>query len=323
MNWLFIAIFGYFINAGVYVIDKFLLSKRFHSSITYAFYVGIWSVFNLFLLVFDPWLPSAHELAIDLLAGLLFVFTLVFWYKTLHQSEATRVVPIVGALTPIFSLILSFIFLGEDFNIGQFLIFIILVAGGVLISVKHTKIYYWGMLTERLREVFGDILGGIHASYRPTRRLLVNSTVSALFFACYYILMKYIYLNQPFIGSFAWSRLGSFLGVLCFLLVPYYRDAIREHQAHAKPTKNLLGFLGVRFLASMAFILLNWAISLGNVAMVNALQGVQFLFLMVIVMIISAKFPKIMQEEVGGGVLAQKIAGIVMISVGLFLLMTI
>ncbi|NCQ16184.1 hypothetical protein GW814_00845, partial [Candidatus Falkowbacteria bacterium] len=95
--YLLLAVFAYFINAGVYVADKFLLSKKIHSSIAYAFYVGIWSVFNLALLWFWPWSPNARELTLDLLAGFLFLVTLVFWYKALHQSEASRVVPIVGA----------------------------------------------------------------------------------------------------------------------------------------------------------------------------------------------------------------------------------
>ena len=45
--WLTIAIGAYFINAGVYTADKFLLSKKIHSSISYAFYVGVWSIFNI------------------------------------------------------------------------------------------------------------------------------------------------------------------------------------------------------------------------------------------------------------------------------------
>jgi drug/metabolite transporter (DMT)-like permease len=123
---IFLATFAYFLNAGVYVADKFLLSKKIHSSITYAFYVGIWSIFNFVLLAFDPWLPNLRELGIDLLAGLLFLATLIFWYKALHQSEATRVVPIVGALIPVFSLILSYIFLEEALAEREILAFIIL-----------------------------------------------------------------------------------------------------------------------------------------------------------------------------------------------------
>src|SRR3989339_1980948 len=195
MTWLSVAIIAYFINAGVYVADKFLLSKKIHSSITYAFYVGIWSIFNLVILAFDPWVPDLRELLIDFLAGMLFVGTLVFWYKALHQSEATRVVPIVGALVPIFSFIFSYIFLGESLGERQLLAFFILINGGILISIKRTRIYLIPEVMNRFKNIFGDVLGGIHAAYRPTRRLLTNSVTSALFFAGYYVLIKYIYLN--------------------------------------------------------------------------------------------------------------------------------
>lgn len=322
MSWLFITIFGYFINAGVYVADKFLLSKKIHSSIVYAFYVGIWSIFNLCLLVLDPWLPSFRELLLDLFAGGLFLVTLIFWYKALHQSEATRAVPLVGALTPIFSFILSFIFLGEVFDILQLVTFAVLIAGGVLISIKNTKIYFINKVINRFKEVYGNVIGTVHAEIRPTRRLLINSVVSAFFFAAYYVLMKYIYTNQPFIGSFVWSRMGSFIGVLIILLIPYCRKMIAEQKSETRSPKNLAFFIAVRLLAALAFIILNYAISLGNVAMVNALQGVQFVFLILIVLLLSVRFPKILKEEIGRGVLVQKIAGIVMVSVGLYFLVT-
>lgn len=318
--WLLVTVVAYFINAGVYVADKFLLSKKFHSSIAYTFYVGIWSIFNFTILILDPWLPNLQEFLIDILAGGLFLATLIFWYKALHQSEATRVVPLVGALTPIFSFLLSYIFLGVQFNFSQLITFFILIAGGILISVKNTKVYFINRVMERFREVFGNVLGGIHAEYRPTRRLLGNSIVSAFFFAAYYVLMKYIYSTQPFIGSFVWSRLGSFLGVLALLAIPYCRQAIAEHKAESKSKMNYAFFITVRLMAAAAFIILNWAISLGDVAMVNALQGTQFLFLILIVLVLSAKFPKIVKEEIGRGVLAQKIIGIFLVSLGLYFL---
>lgn len=318
--WLIITISAYFINAGVYVADKFLLSKKIHSSITYAFYVGIWSIFNIFLLFLAPWLPNLQELLLDLFAGILFLITLIFWYKALHQSEATRVVPIVGALIPIFSLLLSFAFLGESLGERQLLSFIILIIGGILISVKSTRFYITKHVLESFRNIFGNMLGGIHAKYRPTRRLILNSIVSALFFAIYYVFIKYIYLNQPFIGAFVWSRLGTFLGVLLILFVPSWRRSIVKHQQGAKTPKNLTFFLSVRILAAAAFIMLNWAISLGNVAMVNALQGTLYIFLILLVLFLSAKFPKILKEELGKGVLLQRVIGIALIGIGLYML---
>lgn len=318
--WLIVTITSYFINAGIYVADKFLLSKKIHSSITYAFYVGIWSVFNIVLLLFDPWFPNTRELLIDLLAGMLFLVTLIFWYKALHQSEATRVVPIVGALTPMFALLLSYVFLGEGLGERQLLAFVVLINGGILISVKYTRFWMVKQVWERFKIIFGDVLGGIHAYYRPTRRLILNSITSAFFFAAYYVLIKYIYANQPFIGGFVWSRMGSFLGVIMLLLVPDWRRLIIKQQKGIKTPKNLAFFLAVRLMAALAFIMLNWAISLGDVALINSLQGTQYVFLFLLVLFISTKYPKILKEELGGGVMLQKIIGAVLIGTGLYML---
>ena len=309
-------------NAGVYVADKFLLSKKVHSSISYAFFVGIWSIFNFIILPLDFWVPTMRELSLDLLAGLLFLLTLVVWYKALHQSEATRVVPVVGALTPIFSFALSYIFFGAVFSEQQFLAFVILIIGGVLVSVKRTKMYVYKELSEKIRSIFGDVLGLVHAEYRPTRRLIANSLASAMLFASYYVLMKYIFINQPFVGGFVWSRLGTFLGVLLMLFVSDWRRKIGEGQRGQKSPKNMSFFLGVRLFAALAFILLNKAISLGDVAMINALQGTQFLFLILLILLMSKKFPNILEEEMGHGVLFQKIMGIILVSLGLYVLVS-
>lgn len=318
--WLIASISSYFINAGVYIADKFLLSRKIHSSITYAFYVGIWSVFNIVLLVFNPWLPNFRELLLDLSAGLLFLGTLVFWYKALHQSEATRVVPIVGALVPLFSFLFSYIFLGETLGERQFLAFFILINGGILISVKYTKFYYIKEVMDKFKGVFGDVLGGIHAQYRPARRLIINSTTAALFFALYYVFIKYIYQSQPFIGGFVWSRMGTFLGVILMLLVPDWRKSIFEYQKGNKTPKNLSFFLAIRLLAALAFIMLNWAISMGNVAIINSLQGTQYAFLILLVLFLSTKYPKFLDEEMGGGVMLQKVIGATLICTALYML---
>lgn len=324
--WLSIAVFAYLINAGVYVADKFLLSKKIHSSIVYAFYVGVWSFLNVFLLFFIPAgqarVPNFQELLLDLLSGLLFLATLVFWYKALHQSEATRVVPIVGALTPVFSFLLAFVFLGEKLNERQLLAFAVLIIGGFLVSVKHTKFYEVKMVAERFKNIFGNTFGRIHAGYRPTQRLLVNSVISALFFAGFYVLIKYIYSSQPFIEAFVCSRLGSFVGVGFILLAPSWRRLIHEHRQSSGGNKpmNWWFFFLVRGCAAVAFILLNRAISLGNVALINSLQGAQYLFLILLVLFISASYPQFFKEELGGGVVLQKVCGALLIGLGLYML---
>ena len=170
--------------------------------------------------------------------------------------------------------------------------------------------------------MFGGALGGIHAHYRPSQRLIRNSVTAAFLFASYFVLIKYVYMNQPFIGGFVWSRLGTFIGVLMILLVPSWRKMIKKRQKHGRSPKNLPFFLTVRLSAAIAFILLNWAISMGNVALINALKGTQYLFLLLIVFVLSAKFPQVLKEELRGGVLMQKILGTCLIGIGLYMLMT-
>ncbi len=323
--WIFVAVTSYLLNAGVHVADKFLLSKKIHSSIVYAFYVGIWSVGNFVLLIFSPWVPTSYELILDLLAGFLFLFTLVFWYKALHQSEATRVVPIVGALTPIFSFIFSYLFLGAHLSPQQLAAFVVLIAGGLLISIKRTRMHMVTEVWNRTKNIFGNALGEFAVELRPTWRLIINSVIAAACFAAYYVFIKYIYSHtgQPFIGAFVWSRLGSFLGVLCILLVPAWRKLIKDSKTHEhRSAKQLTFFLGVRLAAAAAFIMLNYAVSLSdNVSLINALQGTQYAFLLFLIIVLARKFPKFIDEEIGRGVIFQKTIGIVLVGLGLYLLM--
>mgnify|MGYP000907637488 CR=1 FL=1 len=321
--YIIVAIVSYLLNAGVYVADKFLLSKQVHSSIVYAFYVGIWSICNFILLFFDPFIPDWDQLVYDLSAGLLFLFTLLFWYKALHQSEATRVVPIVGALTPVFSFIFSAIFLNAHLSLQEIVAFVLLISGGILISIKQTRFYMAREVKERVKTISGNIFGQFQANLRPTSRLLLNSTISAACFAAYYVFIKFIYSNteQPFIGAFVWSRLGSFLGVLVILIVPTWRKLIKDSESSGHRTpRQLVFFLAVRLAAAAAFILLNWAVALGNVSLINALQGTQYVFLLIIVILLARKFPHVIKEEIGKGVMLQKLIGVVLVTMGLYLL---
>mgnify|MGYP000391425143 CR=1 FL=1 len=323
MAWIFISLFSYFVNAGVYTADKFLLSKRYHSSAVYAFYVGIWSVFNLVLLFLDPFWPNPAQLLMSMSAGLLFMGTLIFWYKALHQSEATRVVPIAGALIPIFTLLLSYVFLGEILTERQFLAFFVLVIGGILVSVKEARFYVIKEIYSSIRGAFGSYLGNIHAHYRPEKRLIINSIIAAFLFASYYVWIKYVFLHQPFIGGFVFSRMGSFVGALLIFSIPYWRKEIKKKQKTASAPKNLSFFLSVRLSGALAFILLNWAISMGNVALINSLRGTQYVFLLIIVLFLSIKFPKVLKEEFRGGVLMQKSLGVALIAIGLYMLLSV
>ena len=76
-------------------------------------------------------------------------------------------------------------------------------------------------------------------------------------------------------------------------------------------------------LGGGANILQNWAIALAPlvyVAIVNALAGTQYVFLLIFTIFLSLKFPKILKEKVSREILLQKIVAILLIGGGLTLL---
>jgi len=75
-----------------------------------------------------------------------------------------------------------------------------------------------------------------------------------------------------------------------------------------------------KLLSACSLILLNYAIFLGNVSLVNALQGVQYVFLLIIAFFFSVKFPKIIKEQINKGTIFKEIIGISFVCLGLIFL---
>jgi len=49
---------------------------------------------------------------------------------------------------------------------------------------------------------------------------------------------------------------------------------------------------------------------------------VQYLFLIVLVFFLSTKYPKLLNEELGGGILLQKVIGVSLVTTGLYMLIS-
>ena len=70
-------------------------------------------------------------------------------------------------------------------------------------------------------------------------------------------------------------------------------------------------------------ILQNWAIALAPlayVAFINALQGVQYAFLLILTIFFSLKLPRLFKEEISREIIFQKIIAILIIGGGLAIL---
>ena len=295
MTWIFLSILSYFLNALVATIDKFLISEKIPEPIVYTFYIGILSIFSLILFPFGKiFFPSFFYLIISFIAGLLFMFALFSFFRALKTNESSRVVPLIGTLTTIFSIIFSFFILDEKLSKIKIIAIIFLLLGSLII----------GLIRKEKERFVND----------PPYILL-----SSFFFAFSLVLSKIIYFNLSFINGFIWIRLGSFIFALLLLFFPKIKEKIINSLKGTKQEISFL-FLSNQGVSAIAFLLLNLAISLGSVSLVNALQGLQYVFIFFFSILISKKYPSFLKEEVTKKVIFQKSVAILLILIGFFIL---
>ena len=67
-------------------------------------------------------------------------------------------------------------------------------------------------------------------------------------------------------------------------------------------------------------ILLQYAIFLGSVTLVNAMQGVQYIFVFFLVVLFTTTLPKLIKEKFTKELVIQKVIAILIIGIGLYLI---
>jgi drug/metabolite transporter (DMT)-like permease len=316
MTWLYVVLIGYSLNAIALTTDKFLLTKSIPRPATYTFNVGLLNgIFTLLLIPLGISLLSPFNTFISLLAGCFFAFALFTMYTALKGDEASRIVPYIGSLNPVFIFILATLILGESLKGNQLIAFFFIIIGGILISwrFKDKKNIFEQMLPKNFYSIFK------RKNKEDVVKIFVIATISAIFFALSYTLTKHIYNSTSFLNGFIWTRIGLVLGVL---LIAF---ASKEKTKHKKQKIKFTKKTGAIFLFGQAcggisFFLINYAFSLNSVTLVHALQGVQYVVLFLIIIILSKKFPKVLEEKLTPTVLGQKIIAIILIGIGLYVL---
>ncbi|MDP3696643.1 MAG: DMT family transporter, partial [Candidatus Taylorbacteria bacterium] len=299
MNWIYFALLAQLINAGVVLLDKFLLtSKSVARPLVYVFYVSMLSgtAFLLlpFKLIFPRQLvfwPTGPVIWLSLTIGLAFTLSIYFLYNALSSADASDVAPVVGAVSALATLLFSFLLLGGVLT-GNFLLgFVFLTAGTALMSY-----------------------------FRFNRRIIGYVLLAGIFFALSAVTVKMLFNITSFWNGFFWSRLGNVAVALPLLLWPANRKIFRHNfQVSTLQTKFLV--LASKFAAGIAFLLILTAISFGNVALVNALVGTQFIFLLLFALIFTKRFPGYFYETVHHHVaIIQKVLATLLIVAGYFLL---
>jgi drug/metabolite transporter (DMT)-like permease len=297
MLWLYIIISAYLILAVNSLVDNYLLLGPPNPK-SYAFYTGTLGIITLVLIPFVGFsVPGISQILISLLAGITFVLAIYFLYIGLEYFEPSRIVAAIGGLTPLFTFILisicsrRLIFSG----IKEILAFFLLVVGSFLITF------------ERKRKV--------------SLRSFKISLIAAFLFALMFVLTKNVYLNQSFWHGFMWIRIGAFLTGICFLFVKQVRQEIfNKKSTFTRKTGTI--FILNQGAGAGALVLQNYAIYLAGInylPFINALQGVQYVFLFILIFFLTKRFPKISEERFTKKIIIQKTISIALICLGLII----
>ena len=241
MLWLTITISFYLILSVVFLVDKYLLAGPIPDPKIYTFYVGTLGILLLILAPFVGfYVPEISQIVLSILAGAIFIYALFWFNKALRLFEASRVIPAIGGLIPLFTfgLVYIFSFGKESLSFSESIAFVLIVFGSIFITLKKEKLI--------------------------NRKSLQISALASFLFSLSFILTKYVYLNQPFWNGYIWIRIGGFLMALCFFLfAPEVKEEIFKKKISFK--KKTIGiFLSNQIAGAGANILQNWAIALAG-----------------------------------------------------------
>lgn len=294
MSHLPITIFAYLLNSVSVTIDKLLLVKHIPNPLVYVFYISAIGAIGVFLIPFVK-LPPVEAIAIASASTVFWTAGAYFMFKALKIGLVSRVIPVIGTLTPLF--LLSNSIFQKTITINEVWAIFILVLGIFFLTV-----YDWRGKIKK-EEIFFTV-------------------VSSLLFAVAYILLRQAYTYGDFLSIFVWSRPILIPLGLILLSIKKTRDIILNRQGQ-KISFNRQGrilFLIGQISGGLSGILVTFAISLADPAIVNSLQGSQYVFLFFLSSMLAKKFPEVFKEHYTKLVLTAKLIGIFFISLGLYVL---
>lgn len=302
MSWILLAVIGHMANAAAFIIDKSLLASTWKQSATYAALIGGMSAI---VVLASPWVetwPHGQALASSVVFGGFFVFAIWSFFEALRRGEASRVVPIVGSLVPLFTLCGTVMLLGEQVHSRMALGFACLLLATWMLSRG----------SDRGRLDVATI--GI-------------ASLSAFCFAVASVAGKDAFAHASFLAVLVTSRaVTGFVALGVGLAVPGARRELQSMGSRSDNKKSARSSLGLTIVGqgsgALGFVLVNAALAQGSAALVNALQAVQYAAIVLVAWIGGARLQRILKEDVSSTVLIKKSLAIGLVGIGLWLITT-
>jgi len=271
--WVVVAIAGYFLLALVSTIDKYLLAGPVPNPKVYAFFIGMLGAIVFLLIPLGVvGFPSVGIIVLAFIAGVIRILALFALFSGLQKFEVSRIIPALGGIAPLFTLLLLFLLLGETEAISRENLpaFVLLIAGSIGISLEKKV--------------------GV------TVQSLLYAGVAAFLFSSFFVLSKVVYEAHSFLSGLVWIAVGSVATAVVFLIFKEVREAAQEILGRKKSQKKPMSkkiavlFVGNQAVGGIAVFLQSLAVALvpiGLLPFVNALEGVNHFFIFIMALFLS------------------------------------
>lgn len=290
--WIILVVIAAFLWTIVSLIDKFVLSHEMNDPILASVIAGtMTSILFVFASLFsrNQIIISYNLILLSLFAGIVYTIAIYLYYYAVKKGEISKVVSFLS-VTPIFVLILAFLFLNEKLILRNYFGIFLIVFGAFLISLKKNR----------------------NSEYSVSRVFLIVVGASILL-SLRDFAVKYGSLQVSIWSILFWIGIGS--GLMSFYL--FYKHHPHVRKKAKKGIKHL--FLG-RFVSSISLLLFLIAVSLGPVSLVSALVKIQVLFIFIGATALSNFKPHFIKEKITSSIILQKLIAITIIIAGAFLI---
>ncbi len=296
MHWLIPALLAPAFYTLVNFFDKYLVVKVLADYRGLPIFTGLAALIAgyVFMIISGFSIPPAGDIVLILISGCLMLFGLASYYQALTIAETTEVI-ILMKMIPLFTLILSLIFLGQTLNLSQLIGFLLILVGTLLISLQKNT-----------------------TNFKVSKTFYLMA-LSSFLFASAYVIFAYVSREVTFQQSVAFESWGVFLGSM---ILAAFSSGTRQGFLMSLKSLNYQR-LSIIFLNEGMFVVAKYftflAVSLGPVALVSVLEGMQLFYGLILGIVLTLLIPKVFQESVGRSAFFRKVAISSLIFLGIYL----
>lgn len=293
MSWILLALLANLFFGFSVLFDKFLNTKKIKNVYSFAIILNLVYFFFILITTYFQWgtFIMGKSALLSMLAGFFWFFMWIFFWKAMQHGEATRVSAIFFS-QPIYSSLIGIFFFNESLTLLKWTGIAVIVIGAIFSSYggeSHKKEVRTAYLFALLSAIFSSVGNSISKfAMIDMPSLTVNCIAFYSSIPLYFFLLKNASVRKEVASAFGNVK----------LLIQF-------------SIRGIFGYLGIiTFMSSL---------SSGPISLVTALSGTQPIFVLILSLLASVFYPKLIHEEFGKSVLGIKLLALLLTVIGILL----